>query len=220
MLEPVDLPPLKVIVVGDKGVGKTRLISALVDDRFEDDVNARIRTIARDMVSYEMETVEYGAVTLQIWDTVGEEYGDAVTSNLFRGAHGIIILYDVTNPKSFHNISNRWLPRIKSVMGNGGMGDEYLNSEMSTFRVFIVANKIDAERERVVTPVQCKGLADMYSLPYIQLSALHSEKEFIILPFLLLTRQMVPTVLSRKRGATTAALITIKDRSDSESTCC
>lgn len=221
---------LKVIVLGDRCVGKTTLISALTD---EDSMLASGRyfsmgTVSSDVVPYTIETVEYGTVHLNIWDTVGEDYTEVIPSNIFRGANGIIILYDVSNRESFVRVTERWLPRIRAVIGEGGLGDDCDVDDIMTrdhvFKILIVANKIDIVGEkRVVSDEEAKELTNRYKLPFIGLSTLSDKHESILLPFVLLIRELSPffatPTTSRSRTVDVASARTPRYRADS-TTCC
>lgn len=190
---------LKIIVLGDKCVGKTTLINALID---EDSMLASGRfftmgSVSSDVVPYTMETVEYGTVHLNIWDTVGEDYTEVIPNNIFRGANGIIILYDVSNRDSFVRVSERWLPRIRAVIGEGGLGDDRDVSEIMmrdhVFKILIVANKIDiVGTRRVVSDEEARALTNRYKLPFIGLSTISDKHDSIMLPFMILTRELAP----------------------------
>eukprot|EP01083_Nonionella_stella_P109907 321089_1 len=94
----------KLVLIGDSGVGKSCLLLRFADDSFTDSyistigVDFRFRTVNIDMKT----------VKLQIWDTAGQERFRTITSAYYRGAHGIIIVYDITDKESFDNI-REWL---------------------------------------------------------------------------------------------------------------
>lgn len=225
------LPPmmsktsLKFIVLGDKFVGKTTLINALQDE--DSSTSFTMGTVSSDLVRYELHTSDYGNVVLNIWDTVGEDYTDVITSNIFRGANGIIIIYDVTNRESFKRVTDRWLPRIRSQMGDGGLGDDTNNEEIMSrdniFKILIVANKVDILGERrKVTREEAQELTNTYKLPFIQLSTISDHHETIKLPFLLLTSMLMPFFMVSPRRTSSMNLNganTPRDRDDS-TTCC
>ncbi|KPM02358.1 ras-related protein Rab-35-like protein [Sarcoptes scabiei] len=98
----------KLLIIGDSGVGKSSLLLRFADNTFS---GTYISTIG---VDFKIRTVEINneRVKLQIWDTAGQERFRTITSTYYRGAHGVIIVYDVTNGDSFHNIS-RWLKEIE-----------------------------------------------------------------------------------------------------------
>eukprot|EP01091_Cochliopodium_minus_P001959 TRINITY_DN118_c1_g2_i3.p2 TRINITY_DN118_c1_g2~~TRINITY_DN118_c1_g2_i3.p2 ORF type:complete len:117 (-),score=36.56 TRINITY_DN118_c1_g2_i3:161-511(-) len=94
---------------------------------------------------------------MQIWDTAGQERFRTITSSYYRGAHGIIIVYDITNKESFDHVE-RWLNEIKTFAGD--------NVEK-----VLVGNKCDLESKRVVPTVQGEKLAKSLGIDFIETSA-------------------------------------------------
>merc|ERR1711990_311811 len=97
----------KLLVIGDAGVGKSAILVRFSDNVFTD---SYINTIG---VDFKIRTVEVNGekVKLQIWDTAGQERFRTITSTYYRGTNGIIVVYDVTEPETFHNV-RRWLSEI------------------------------------------------------------------------------------------------------------
>ena len=94
---------------------------------------------------------------MQIWDTAGQERFKNIIASYYRGAHGILLIYDVTDKESFKNLSN-WIIEIEK------------NSSKQVLKV-LIGNKTDLEDKRVVTYNQGKEFADTYGLKYIETSA-------------------------------------------------
>jgi Ras-related protein Rab-7A len=92
---------LKVIVLGDMGVGKTSLIKRYANNTFSNTYKA---TIGADFLSKDV-MLDDRQVTLQIWDTAGQERFQSLGTAFYRGADAVILVYDVTNPKSFEQLS-------------------------------------------------------------------------------------------------------------------
>ncbi|KAF2315098.1 hypothetical protein GH714_038157 [Hevea brasiliensis] len=97
----------KLLLIGDSGVGKSCLLLRFADDSY---LESYISTIG---VDFKIRTVEQDGKTikLQIWDTAGQERFRTITSSYYRGAHGIIVVYDVTDQESFNNVK-QWLSEI------------------------------------------------------------------------------------------------------------
>ena len=101
---------LKVIILGDSGVGKTSLMNQYVNKRFSSQYKVKIflgrgsnldqATIGADFLTKEV-LVDDRMVTLQIWDTAGQERYNSLASLYYRGSNIAIIMYDITNPESF-----------------------------------------------------------------------------------------------------------------------
>lgn len=127
---------LKVIILGDSGVGKTSLMHRYVNDKYSQQYKA---TIGADFLTKEV-AVDDKLATMQVWDTAGQERFQSLGVAFYRGADCCVLVYDVTNTKSFENIKT-WR-------------DEFLVhanvSSPETFPFIILGNKIDAEENKKV----------------------------------------------------------------------
>ncbi|MBA0680502.1 hypothetical protein Golax_024739 [Gossypium laxum] len=104
-------------------------------------------------------TVEQDGKTikLQIWDTAGQERFRTITSSYYRGAHGIIVVYDVTDQESFNNVK-QWLNEI----------DRYASENVNKL---LVGNKCDLTASRAVSYETAKAFADEIGIPFMETSA-------------------------------------------------
>ena len=93
---------VKFIIIGDKTVGKSCIINQFIEKQF---VNEYIRTIGSDKIKKEIE-IEGEKLKLEIWDTVGQEQYRAVNKIFIKNAQIALIVYDITNRKSFENLNN------------------------------------------------------------------------------------------------------------------
>lgn len=102
----------KLLLIGDSGVGKSCLLLRFSDGTFNESF---ISTIG---VDFKIKTIELDGkkIKLQIWDTAGQERFQTITSSYYRGAHGIVLVYDITDPRSFENI-HKWLKEIETHSG-------------------------------------------------------------------------------------------------------
>merc|ERR1712100_792056 len=132
----------KLLLIGDSGVGKSCLLLRFADDTYTD---SYISTIG---VDFKIRTIELDGKTikLQIWDTAGQERFRTITSSYYRGAHGIIVVFDVTDQESFENVKH-WLQEI----------DKYANEGVMKL---LVGNKSDLQSKKVVSYDEAKELAD------------------------------------------------------------
>jgi small GTP-binding protein len=144
----------KILLLGDSSVGKTCVLLRYSDDTFNE---YHISTIGLDyrlkMVNVSPNTI----VKLQLWDSAGQDRFKAITRNYYKGAHGIVLLYDVTSTTSFNNIRN-WIMQI-----NDNTNDKV--------KICLVGNKIDLPDARQVTYEQGVRLASEYNLKFFECSA-------------------------------------------------
>ncbi|PKI39044.1 hypothetical protein CRG98_040571 [Punica granatum] len=103
---------LKVIVLGDSGVGKTSLMNQYVYNRFTQQYKA---TIGADFVTRELQ-IDDKLVTLQIWDTAGQERFQSLGAAFYRGADCCVMVYDVNVSKSFESLNNWHAEFLKQVL--------------------------------------------------------------------------------------------------------
>ena len=143
----------KVLLLGNSNVGKSSLFLRFVDDIWNDTF---VPTIG---VDFKIKTFDLDEkrIKMQIWDTAGQERFKNIIASYYRGAHGILLIYDVTDKDSFKNLSN-WLIEIEK------------NSSKNVLKV-LIGNKTDLEEKRVISYNQAKEFADSYGLKYIETSA-------------------------------------------------
>jgi len=92
---------LKVIILGDSGVGKTSLMNQYVNRKFSNQYKA---TIGADFLTKDITLDDNRQVTLQIWDTAGQERFQSLGVAFYRGADACVLVYDVTSPNSFKTL--------------------------------------------------------------------------------------------------------------------
>ena len=142
----------KLLIIGESGVGKTCLLLRFTDDSFTAN---HLTTIGIDF-KIKIINIEGKLIKLQIWDTAGQERFRTITKTYYKGAHGIILTYDVTDQNSFKNIRN-WIKQIEA------------NAQTNVKKV-LVGNKCD-KPDRVVTEEEGKKLADDYNMNFFETSA-------------------------------------------------
>ena len=98
-------------------------------------------------------------VKLTIWDTAGQERFRTLTSSYYRGAQGVILVYDVTSRESFDNLQSVWLKELETY------------SDLSTVVLMIVGNKIDKDQQRKVTLEEGRQWAKKLSAMFMECSA-------------------------------------------------
>jgi small GTP-binding protein len=144
---------IKVLTIGDSSVGKTCLLHRYTSHTFS---ASSIPTVGIDFKIMTI-TIDGKRIKMQCWDTAGQERYRNITANYYRNAQGIMLVYDVTNKKSFEAIDN-WMEQIHVHAGD-------------SIDKILVGNKVDQETERKVSNEQGRLLAQKYKLPFIETSA-------------------------------------------------
>lgn len=144
----------KLLLIGDSGVGKSALLLSFTSETFEE-LNPTIG------VDFKTKYVNHGGKNLKlaIWDTAGQERFRTLTSSYYRGAQGIIMVYDVTRRETFTNLSEIWAKEID------------LYSTNQDCIKMLVGNKVDREKDRVVTKKEGINLARDIGCLFIECSA-------------------------------------------------
>lgn len=153
---------LKVVILGDSGVGKTSLMSSYVNKKFTTHYKA---TIGADFLTKEL-MVSDQLVTMQIWDTAGQERFKSLGVTFYRGSDCCLLIYDVTVPMSFSHL-DRWREDFLDQAGP---------PNPDTFPFVVIGNKVDLDG-RQVTSRQAKEFCDRHGrLPYYETSAKESTE--------------------------------------------
>ncbi len=183
----------KLLLIGDSGVGKTCILFRFSDDAFN---NTFISTIGID---FKIKTIELRGkkIKLQIWDTAGQERFHTITTSYYRGAMGIMLVYDITSSKSFDNIA-KWLRNIQ----------EHANEDVEKM---ILGNKCDMEDKRVIAKERGETIARENGIRFLETSAktnVNIERAFMELsesildktPGVMEPRQPLPPPVSNTGG--------------------
>jgi len=175
----------KLLLIGDSGVGKSCLLLRFADNTFTDSF---ISTIG---VDFKIRTLDIDGkrVKLQIWDTAGQERFRTITSSYYRGAHGIIVVYDVTDRVSFNNVK-QWLGEI----------DRYACQSVNKL---LLGNKADLAEKRTVQTSEGKDFADSLGVQFLETSAKTSNN--VEEAFTTMTRQIKNRLDSANTVATSAS---------------
>jgi small GTP-binding protein len=144
---------IKIVLIGDSGVGKTNLLSRFTRDQFNPESKS---TIGVEFATKTME-IDGKNVKAQIWDTAGQERYRAITSAYYRGAIGAMLLYDITASLSFSSLS-RWLQELRE------------NADPNIV-ILLVGNKSDLAENRAVATDEGVGFSKSESLLFIETSA-------------------------------------------------
>ena len=138
----------KVVLIGDTSVGKTNILSKYLSNEFDPDSKA---TVGVEFGTKDFK-IENNIVKVQIWDTAGQERYRSITNAYYKGAKGSLLVYDITNPKSFENL-DKWLSDLKS------------NAE-EKLSIILIGNKSDLESERKVQTSEAKTFKEENDIHY------------------------------------------------------
>ena len=145
----------KVLLLGDSSVGKTCFLLRYCDRTFQE---AHLSTIGLDYRLKTMTLKNNKNIKLQIWDTAGQDRFRALTKNYYKGANGIILIYDISTTQTFENVKV-WINQIK----------EEANANVI---IYLVGNKIDLPKDkRTVSEEEGQKLADEYKFLFKEASA-------------------------------------------------
>merc|ERR1712166_107828 len=149
---------LKILVVGGSAVGKTQLVTRYTEDAFTDSGHATIGVDFK-IKKTEIQSGDFKGtkLKLQIWDTAGQERFRNVNSSYYRGAHGMLVVYSVTDEDSFKKC-DEWVQELQKHAGNGCL-------------FMFIGNKIDLEGERKVSSEDAQSYASKYQKTLIETSA-------------------------------------------------
>ena len=129
----------KTLFVGDSGVGKTSMLHQLTQHR---SLASPSPTVGLEfgMKHYSLPSQEGPAkqLLLQLWDTAGSEQYNALTDSFFKGAHVVIMTYNIADRSSYESIKNKWMPRTERHL------------DPKNVVTFLVGNKLDLQDQRQV----------------------------------------------------------------------
>ncbi|RQM14153.1 hypothetical protein DD237_004819 [Peronospora effusa] len=154
---------IKLLLIGDSGVGKSCVLLRYSDDSFTTSFITTIGLIGLTIccsIDFKVKTISLDGkrIKLQIWDTAGQERFRTITTAYYRGAMGILLVYDVTDDHSFQNIRN-WMTQIRQ-------------NASSNVNKILIGNKCDVDpSERAVTTKQGQDLANEFGIQFFETSA-------------------------------------------------
>ena len=144
----------KVLLLGNSYVGKTCILLRFSEDSFNENyeltigLNYRIKTL----------NIDNNPIKMQIWDTSGEEKFKAIARNFYRGAHGVLLVYDICDKNSFLDVRD-WIEQIVE------------NTDNDNIVMILCGNKSDKKKERKITKEEGENLAKNYGIPFFECSA-------------------------------------------------
>ena len=190
----------KVLLIGDSSVGKTSVLLRYVEDTFNHEFQTTIG------VDFKISTFQLNGkiIKLQLWDTAGQDRFKNIVASYYRGAHGIVLAFDITNHASFQNI-NRWY-------------DEAQNYLQKSVPKLLIGNKLDLSSQRAVRTEDAKELADRLGVEYIETSAKNSQN--VKLAFETLSRSILNNVAAASGITITSKVTKINQSRPVQTGCC
>lgn len=190
---------IKLLLIGDSRVGKSSILERFIDDKFSGNM---ISTIGIDFKTTTLDVCDK-KVKLQIWDTAGQERFRCITQAYYRGARGIILVYDILEYKSYTNVAY-WLKQIRETN--------------NTASIIIVGNKCDKAANRVVAKADAQAYAAEHHAFYVETSAL--DGTCINQLFDTITREILSTLDASIFSSQSIVPINPEQKQLTQSTCC
>ena len=153
---------IKVILIGESGVGKTSIIRVSNGEQFNEDEHSNLSvSFYRKQMNFENKSY-----TLELWDTIGQENLRVINTLFYNNSRIVIFVYDITSKESFNNLSF-WIEEVKKQIGNNG----YVKA--------IIGNKIDLYLKEAVNEEEAENLAKEINAKFYRMSAKEDDKKKI-----------------------------------------
>ena len=145
---------IKILTLGDTMVGKSSIVLRFSEDKFDDNQFATIG------IDFKTKYIKIGdsSVKVLIWDTAGQEKFQNIAKQYYKGANGVLLIYDISSRKSFERI-NFWLKELKE------------NNRIDELFICLVGNKIDLEEKRVISKEEGENYAKENNISFFEVSA-------------------------------------------------
>ena len=163
----------KIVLCGDSGVGKTNLLMRYLLGTYQPETKA---TIGVDFFAKNV-VLDDKNVKIQFFDTAGQEKYRSICSTYFKNVNGIILVYDITDRKSFDSLSE-WLETIY----------RYASDEIV---IMLIGNKKDLEEERNITKDEAETYASEKGMFFMETSALRNKDKQVNKAFEIITKEVV-----------------------------
>lgn len=178
---------MKILLLGESAVGKSNLLLRYSRDEFKIDMRS---TIGVEFQSKYLKLKDLN-IKAQIWDTAGMERYRSITSAYYRGAKGVIIVYDITRRETF-NCVDKWL-------------DDFRENSDKDVCVVLIGNKSDLEEKRMVSVQEGEEKAREKGLAFVETSAKENSNvsnafESLFEEILRTNRECIDYINNRKNG--------------------
>ncbi|XP_068631311.1 ras-related protein Rab-27A [Battus philenor] len=149
---------IKLLCVGDSGVGKTSFLYKYTDGVFHTQFISTVGIDFREKTVIYQQSGRQHHIHLQLWDTAGQERFRSLTTAFYRDAMGFLLLFDLTNEASFLEVRN-WIEQLKT------------HSLSDDPDIVLCGHKCDLQEKRLVNQNRAREFAKNYNLPYLETSA-------------------------------------------------
>ena len=145
---------IKILTLGDTSVGKSSIVLRFTEEKFDDN---QFSTIGID---FKTKFIKRGdsSIKVLIWDTAGQEKFQNIARQYYKGANGVLLIYDIGNRKSFQRI-DFWLKELKD------------NNRLEELFICLVGNKIDMEDKREINREEGEKYAKDNNIIFFEVSA-------------------------------------------------
>ena len=144
---------IKILTLGESSVGKTSFILRYTENTFSE---IYLTTMGIDFKTKIIKLKNKKTYSVLFYDTAGQEKYRSISLNVIKNAQGVILMYDITNKKSFESIT-RWMESIREIKGN-------------YFPIILLGNKCELEEKRVVSKNDAEQLAQKYGIELFEIS--------------------------------------------------
>lgn len=146
----------KILTIGESGVGKTCILLRYTDNKF---IKHHLTTIGIDYKTKDV-NINGKSIKLKIWDTAGQERFRNITQQYYKGADGIVLVFDLTDRNSFEKI-REWMKQIQSY------------TQRESIAIVLLGNKCDAEN-KAVSAKEATDIAAEYNMKFFETSAMNN----------------------------------------------
>ena len=160
---------IKIIIIGEAGVGKTCIIKKFISDEYNEN---EFPTGSLSFASKNLNVIDNNIekeLKLEVWDTVGQEKYKAMAQIFFKNSNAVILVYDITNKNSFDELTTYWIDKIKEYNSNnlilaiaGNKSDLYFKEQIKEEEGRKFAQKIDAIY-RLTSAKNGEGIKELFN---------------------------------------------------------
>jgi len=191
---------IKIILLGESGVGKTSLIKAYLDQKIDPNQSpSNAVPVINDM---NIISTEYKSFIISLWDTVGQEKYRSLTSNFYKGSHIVIFVYSIVNKDSFEKLKEYWIQSVIEKIGKDII-------------IGIIANKADLFIKQQVKYEEGEKYAKEIKVEFIQTSAKNNKNDLI-----LFINELIEKLLHKENLFEKGEKIFLEKKEKSKKKCC